>query len=582
MNKRIFALVISLVMVLAMLAMPATVAASSPVTYDGERIVVQTNVDAPVGTYVTIVVGKPGTTLNDVKNAATGAALTSVAEYIGVYPVTSGDPNVNATIELRENLATGNCEVYLAAVNTEFYKLDDFDNLSRLDINTMVSNFNATPAESYSTLFTDSNKAYLQAFNADVAGYNALVTQVSNFYTNLAAKKPFVATQSKTAVGVLADCFNEVLAFAKLSEATATADVISILSNPSYNNKYWTLALGEGTPYYNLGNEQKTRIQTKLGEGTYYSATALEADFATQLAISVFLECETETDLLAAKQTYGSIYQLDPTLLEDARLNEYYITLIHNKMIDEKSSVSDVTTLQNLYESCVTSIIAGIPVDDDDDDDGYYGGGGLGGGGGSILKPDDKKPEVKPLTGIFSDVSENHWAYANIKKLYDRGIVNGKSATTFAPNDNVTREEYAKMMILALGNSLSDEPVSYKDAVKNGWYVPYIAAAERDGLMNGLGDGVFGVGMALSREDAAVMIDRALVSKNIVLDEGDLAFSDSDKIAGYAKTAVSRLVKAGLITGYGDNSFMPDQTITRSEVCTLIVRMINMLEGGGR
>jgi len=88
--------------------------------------------------------------------------------------------------------------------------------------------------------------------------------------------------------------------------------------------------------------------------------------------------------------------------------------------------------------------------------------------------------------------------------------------------------------------------------------------------------------MALSREDAAVMIDRALVSKNIVLDEGDLAFSDSDKIAGYAKTAVSRLVKAGLITGYGDNSFMPDQTITRSEVCTLIVRMINMLEGGGR
>ncbi|MBE7040510.1 MAG: S-layer homology domain-containing protein [Ruminococcaceae bacterium] len=587
MNKRIIALITSLLILCSMLVIPASADGLSPITYDGERIEIEATVDAPEGSYVTVIVGKPGTTLAQVQ-AATAAQLLPLVEYIGVFPVSATTPNLNATIELRENLATGTCEVYIATMTTAFSKLGEFENLSRLEIAGMVTAFNETAVESYGTLFTDNNKMYLRAFNADVTSYEALDTQVTNFYSFLVGKRPFAAAAAgETDVGVLVKAFNEGIAFASLSEATAEeiTEVSSLLN--SYNTKYWNLALGEDTPYGNLSQTQKDRICAAIGNGTYYDAASLESDFNTQLAISVFLECATEMDLLSAMTTYGSVYQLDATLMQDSRIDEYYTTMIHNEMIANKHLVSDVSTLQSVYAQAISTVLAGIPVVDDDDDDRYYGstGGGGGGGGGIIIK-DDKKPSTDlvpvPEKSFFRDVAETHWAYENIQKLYDKKIVSGKGDGQFAPSDNVTREEYAKMMVLALDSSITDSTVSYSDVKAGSWYQPYIATAVRDGLINGLGDGTVGIGKALSREDAAVMIERALTREGITLKDAGTAFGDNDQIADYAKSAVGKLVQTGILTGYGDNTFMPKQTISRAEVCTVIVRMINLLEGEGK
>ncbi len=582
MNKRIIALITSLLLLLSMLAVPASADGLSPITYDGERIEIEATVDAPEGSYVTVIVGKPGTTLAQVQTA-TAAQLLSLVEYIGVFPVAATNPNLVATIELRENLATGTCEVYIATMTTAFSKLDEFENLSRLEIANMVTAFNETTLANYGTLFTDSNKMYLRAFNADVTSYEALDAQVTNFYSFLVSKRPFAAAEAgETDVGVLVKAFNEAIAFTSLSEATAedVTEVSSLLNN--YNTKYWNLALGEDTPYGTLSQTQKDRICATIGAGEYYDAATLESDFNTQLAISAFLECATEMDLLSAMTTYGSIYQLDATLMQDSRIDGYYKTLIHNEMIANKHLVSDVSTLQGVYAQAISTVLAGIP-EDDDDDDRYYG--STGGGGGIIVK-DDKKPSTElvpvPEKTFFKDVNEDHWAYENIQKLYDRKIVSGKGNNQFAPNDNVTREEYAKMMVLALGSSITDSAVSYGDVKAGSWYQPYIATAVRDGLINGLGDGTVGIGKALSREDAAVMIERALAAEGIKLDAGSAEFGDQADIADYAASAISKLVQTGILNGYADNTFMPKQTISRAEVCTVIVRMINLLEGEGK
>lgn len=588
MNKRIIAFLTSLLLLLSMLAVPASADGLSPITYDGERIEIEATVDAPEGSYATVIVGKPGTTLAQVQ-AATAAQLLSLVEYIGVFPVAATNPNLEATIELRENLATGTCEVYIATMTTAFSKLGEFENLSRLEIANMVTAFNETALASYGTLFTDSNKMYLRAFNADITGYEALDTQVTNFYSFLVSKRPFAAAAAgETDVGVLVKAFNEGIAFASLSEATAEeiTEVSSLLN--SYNTKYWNLALGADTPYGTLSQTQKDRICASIGNGTYYDAATLESDFNTQLAISVFLECATEMELLSAMTTYGSIYQLDATLMQDSRIDGYYKTLIHNEMIANKHLVSDVSTLQSVYAQAISTILAGIPEeDDDDDDDRYFGstGGGGGGGGGIIIK-DDKKPSTElvpvPEKSFFKDVAETHWAYENIQKLYDKKIVSGKGDGQFAPGDNVTREEYAKMMVLALDSSITDSEVSYTDVKTGSWYQPYIATAVRDGLINGLGDGTVGIGKALSREDAAVMIERALAREGIELDAGNAEFADNADIADYAKSAIGKLVQSGILNGYADNTFMPKQTISRAEVCTVIVRMINLMEGEGK
>lgn len=588
MSKKIIALFTSLLLVCSMLAVPASATGLSPITYDGERIAIETTVDAPAGSYVTIVVGKPNTTLAQVQSA-TAAQLLPLVEYIGVFPVASSTPNLDATIELREALPTGTCEVYIATMTTTFRKLGDFENLSRLEIRNMVSAFNTTAFEAYGTLFTDTNKMYLRAFNADITGYEALSDQVSNFYTFLIGKRPFAAANAgETDVGVLVKYFNEGIAFASLSEATAEEvdEVFFLLNN--YNTKYWNLELGEGTPYANLSETQQDRILAVIGAGEYYTATTLENEFRTQLAISVFLECETETEFLAANTTYGDIYQLEESLMSDSRIDGYYKTLIYDRMLDNKSSVTDVLTLQNLYAQSITDILDEIPVDDedgeDDEDDRYYGSTGGGGGGGIIVNKDDaKKPEVPVLEKtFFTDIPESHWAYKNIQKLFDKQIVSGKGDGQFAPNDSVTREEYAKMMVLSLGSTITDGADSYTDVKAGSWYKPYIATAVRDGLLNGLGDGTVGIGKALSREDAAVMIERALTRKGFTLEEGNAEFADSTEIAEYAASAISKLVQTGIINGYDDNTFMPKKTISRAEVCTMIVRMIEFLEGEGK
>lgn len=174
----------------------------------------------------------------------------------------------------------------------------------------------------------------------------------------------------------------------------------------------------------------------------------------------------------------------------------------------------------------------------------------------------------------FADVAElTPWAAADINALAAAGIVNGVSATEFNPTANVTREQFVKMIVGALGLDIIDTTVTFNDVDAKAYYAPYVATAVQNGIVKGVSDEWFGVGENITREDMATIIYRALGLTGTNLP----AFADAADIAGYAQPAVAELATLGVITGYEDGTFAPKANATRAEAAVVINRVLTIV-----
>lgn len=213
------------------------------------------------------------------------------------------------------------------------------------------------------------------------------------------------------------------------------------------------------------------------------------------------------------------------------------------------------------------------------------GGGAGGGGGGGISTPNiaidsgsmaENKPQKMEEKDGFKDVSENDWFYDAVYELYDRGIISGKSETSFEPESSITREEIVKMLAVLQQLTLDDEESVFTDVKKNDWFFSYVNAAAKAGIVNGVGDGVFGTGRNVTRQDIAVMLYNIAIKngETEAQDEIKLDFTDAEEISDYAKNAVALLSKLKVINGYDDKSFRPQNNVTRAEAAKLIREFI--------
>jgi hypothetical protein len=180
----------------------------------------------------------------------------------------------------------------------------------------------------------------------------------------------------------------------------------------------------------------------------------------------------------------------------------------------------------------------------------------------------------------FSDIAA-HWSKMNVEKLAARNIAFGKSDGLFAPNDYVTRAEFAVMITRALGITEEEGNVNFEDV--QGWYEEDIATAYDAGLINGRGDGKFYPNERIQRKDMAVMIHNALkfAGKGETVKNKDSVlsmFTDSSKIDEYAKESVALCSEAGIIMGRDTKEFDPDENATRAEASAIIERMLKHLE----
>jgi hypothetical protein len=186
----------------------------------------------------------------------------------------------------------------------------------------------------------------------------------------------------------------------------------------------------------------------------------------------------------------------------------------------------------------------------------------------------------------FTDTAE-HWAKENIDFAASRGLISGASATTFAPNTAITRADF----LVALGRLSGADVSAYKTSsfsdVKTGDpAMPYIEWAVKNKIVQGIGGGRFGPALSISRQDMAVMMQNYAKTTGYKLPVSIAAvtFSDSAKIAAYAKEAVTAIQQAGVMQGKGNNAFDPQGNATRAEASAILRRFVELVidEGTAR
>ncbi len=168
----------------------------------------------------------------------------------------------------------------------------------------------------------------------------------------------------------------------------------------------------------------------------------------------------------------------------------------------------------------------------------------------------------------FSDMSTAEWAREAVVALASRGIISGYEDGTFKPNKEVTREEFVKMIILAMNINGSNSNGKFRDVSAEAWYAPYVNAAVEKGIVNGVSETEFGIGSGIIRQDMAVIVKRAVGEVPSIRDYA--VFGDESEISDYARSAVEALYKAGKISGMSSDVFAPKGAVTRAQAAKIL------------
>ncbi|WP_409344260.1 DUF2341 domain-containing protein [Paenibacillus sp. MBLB4367] len=181
---------------------------------------------------------------------------------------------------------------------------------------------------------------------------------------------------------------------------------------------------------------------------------------------------------------------------------------------------------------------------------------------------------VYAYTKSYLDVPESHWAHAVIQELSFKGIANGMTDKTFAPDQALTRAELTALLVRALGaKAETGAPQAKFQDVKNGdWYAEAVQTAHALGLVQGTSEGTFEPDRTVTREEMATMIVRAVEKQTgRTLPEADAAFADWIQVSAWAQPAVGKAFALKLIEGRTEGRFVPNGTATRAESAKLIL-----------
>lgn len=164
---------------------------------------------------------------------------------------------------------------------------------------------------------------------------------------------------------------------------------------------------------------------------------------------------------------------------------------------------------------------------------------------------------------FFTDISSVPWAIESINALARDEIINGMSEGIFAPEENVTRAQFVKMIVEAFGFE-GKGTASFTDVSESDWYGEYVLIAANNSIVNGYG-ATFGPNDNITCQDAALILSRVAQMQGISLNETDI---EETQAAEYAREAVALLKGNGIIAD--EMEFSPEEKATRAQSAYLI------------
>ncbi|GIO34270.1 MULTISPECIES: S8 family serine peptidase [Paenibacillus] len=174
----------------------------------------------------------------------------------------------------------------------------------------------------------------------------------------------------------------------------------------------------------------------------------------------------------------------------------------------------------------------------------------------------------------FNDIAASPVA-SDITALANKWIIDGKSEGVFAPKGNLTRAEFTALLVRSLGLR-SNAASGFSDVLTSDWYASDVAAAYQAGLIQGIGNNKFAPGANVTRQEMAVILDRALKLTGVEAKASNPSFNaygDDAKVAPYAKDAVKSLTAAGIVSGEAGN-FNPTAATTRETVAAALHQLL--------
>ena len=197
--------------------------------------------------------------------------------------------------------------------------------------------------------------------------------------------------------------------------------------------------------------------------------------------------------------------------------------------------------------------------------------------GGNVLFDDEnilnwillaQKSTENSQTGTgFADVAADAWYAEAVEYVRDNGLMSGTSATTFAPNDTMTRSMLATTLYREAGSPAVSGSDVFTDTQEGAWYADAVLWASQEGVISGYGNGLFGTNDPVSREQIATILWRYAGSPSA--DAGQ-DFADESEIASYAAAAVDWARADGVVNGANGNRFLPRNSASRAEVAVML------------
>ncbi|HMM07006.1 MAG TPA: S-layer homology domain-containing protein [Clostridiales bacterium] len=216
----------------------------------------------------------------------------------------------------------------------------------------------------------------------------------------------------------------------------------------------------------------------------------------------------------------------------------------------------------------------------------------------TYVNPDETTDVNVKVYEKFNDVTEDAWYENYLSHLVQLGIINGVSADQFAPNDDVTRAQFATILAYASNADLTqyEGVTSFRDVSVSAWYAPQVEWAYQQGLINGRGDGLFCPESYITREEAASLVNRYAESEDSRIFEdnqyelnddakeyltasevtfleealSDPVYADEEDISSWADDEVDAMSVAGIFCGDKNHKFHPQDSLKRSECVKII------------
>lgn len=185
---------------------------------------------------------------------------------------------------------------------------------------------------------------------------------------------------------------------------------------------------------------------------------------------------------------------------------------------------------------------------------------------------------VSKPAAAFTDIASSKSAEA-IQALANKLIIQGTSGATFSPKSNLTRAEFTALLTRALGLR-TDAKVTFSDVKATDWYAADVAAASKAGLILGIGNGKFAPTQKVTRQELVVILDRALKLTGTELKSANPSFTtytDSAKVAAYAKDSLQSLSAAGIISSDQGTSFNPVAPATRETAAAALYELLSKI-----